>query len=203
MRRIISPNERSIDLQNLSLLQASESEANLFLNQLFEKYWKALYQFSFNLLQDGDEAQDTVQELFINLWDRRHHIDIQTSLEAYLFSSVRYKSLTKLQAKLSNAKRDIPLESLVVESFQEAVDPSLLKELQEEIALQISKLPARMQQVIRMRTMDCMSISEIAKNLHISEDTVKNHLAAARKKLRIQLGDAAYLLLLGSVGYLQ
>ncbi|RYG34699.1 MAG: hypothetical protein EOO01_32040 [Chitinophagaceae bacterium] len=45
------------------------------------------------MLQDSDEAQDVVHELFASLWSKRESLDINTSLNAYLYSSIRNRIL--------------------------------------------------------------------------------------------------------------
>lgn len=179
--------------------ELKRSGAEKVLSRLFDQYWKPLFQFSYNLLRDEDDAKDVVQEVFIKLWDRQLDLAIHTSIESYLFSSVRYRSLTKLSKQLSSRARNLPLEDHIEQSFLEAVDPLIIKELQQEIDTQIDKLPERMREVIRLRSKDSLTISEIALQLNISEDTVKNHLASARKRLRIHLGDVAYIAFLISL----
>lgn len=174
-----------------STTNPSVSHAQLSI--IFQRNWERLFRLAYHLLKDNDDAQDVVQEVFINFWDRRHELQIQTSIDNYLFGAVRYKTLTRLQNKLSYNKRNIPLENALVDSFAEAVDPVLVQELQEEIDRQVKLLPEKMRQVFYLRTVECLSIPQIAEKLLISEGTVKNHLAAARRKLRTQLGDAAYL----------
>ncbi|TJZ60002.1 sigma-70 family RNA polymerase sigma factor [Sphingobacterium olei] len=184
----------------VDVIQLRTSNADEAFKKLFNHFWAALFQFSFNLLRNDDDAQDAVQEVFVSLWNRRYDIDIQTSLQAYLFTSVRYKSLTKLTKRLEAHERNVPLENLIENSFQQFVDPLIIKELQAEIEVQIEKLPERMKAVIQLKAKDALSITEIATQLNISEDTVKNHLAAARKKLRIELSDMAYVSLLILLG---
>ncbi|MFD2743682.1 MULTISPECIES: RNA polymerase sigma factor [Sphingobacterium] len=181
------------DLDNSLDLTTSHVLTHAQLSIIFQRNWERLYRLAYHLLKDNDDAQDVVQEVFINIWDRRHELQIHANIDHYLFGAVRYKTLTRLQTKLSYNKRNIPLENALVDSFAEAVDPILVQELQEEIDRQVKLLPEKMRQVFYLRTVECLSIPQIAEKLLISEATVKNHLAAARRKLRTQLGDAAYL----------
>ncbi|MDR2285587.1 MAG: sigma-70 family RNA polymerase sigma factor [Sphingobacterium sp.] len=181
-----------VDTDSINLLIHGEISYDR-LSKIFHLNWKRLYQTAYHLLKDDADAQDIVQEVFISFWDRRDELKIQTSIDNYLFGAVRYKTLTRLKNKLSYNKRNIPLEDALTDSFVEAVDPVLVQELQEEIDQQVKLLPEKMRQVFYLRTVECLSIPQIAEKLLISEATVKNHLAAARRKLRTQLGDAAYL----------
>ena len=169
------------------------------IKKLFDTFWQPLFQFSYNILRNEPDAQDVVQEVFIALWKRQLNLTIYHSIESYLFTSVKYKSLTKLSERLSSSERNLPLETYLESSFTEAVDPLILKELEKEIEFHIKHLPNRMRTVIQLRTQEYLSIQEIAQKLNISEETVKNHLASARKRLRIQLKDATYTLLLISM----
>ncbi|MFD1772255.1 RNA polymerase sigma factor [Sphingobacterium suaedae] len=195
MDRTVSKNGSPKFFGKTFIVELRKATANKSLNQLFEHYWQPLFQFSYNILKDDDDAKDAVQDVFITLWNRRFDIDIHTSMESYLFTAVRYRSLTILSKKLDLKQRNVPLENYIESSFTESVDPFVLKDLQQEIDRQIETLPTRMQEVIRLKIKDSLSISEIAARLNISEDTVKNHLAAARSRLRSSLGDVAYFIL--------
>ncbi|TYP92312.1 RNA polymerase sigma-70 factor (ECF subfamily) [Sphingobacterium allocomposti] len=201
MEPTVSQNGAPFTFDTNFVLELRKPKAKMALSQLFDHYWQPLFQLSYNLLRNDDDAKDAVQEVFIKLWDRRFEIDIQTSVESYLFSAVRYRSLTMLSKRLAANKREVSLEHYIEQTFLEAIDPLLLKELEQEIDTQISQLPNRMQEVIRLKTKEGLSISEIAVRLNISEETVKNHLASARKRLRTHLRDVAYVILAISTTY--
>ena len=204
MECTVSKNGTKKSFDKTFVAELRKTNAARSLNLLFEHYWQSLFRFSYNILKDDDDAKDAIQEVFITLWKRRFEIDIHTSVESYLFTAVRYRSLSVLSKKLDLEQRNVPLENYIESSFTESVDPLMLKDLQREIDRQIDNLPARMQEVIRLKTRDSLSISEIAIRLNISEDTVKNHLAAARRRLRAHLGDIAYvslLITLSNAGY--
>ncbi len=61
---------------------------------LFNKYWEKLYVFVYKKLQSEDDAKDIIQNVFIAVWIKRCQIDIQTTLENYLFSVTRYQLLS-------------------------------------------------------------------------------------------------------------
>ena len=57
---------------------------------LYNKYFSKLYSAVYKRLQNRELTEEVVQELFISLWERRTVLVISTSIEAYLFSSVKY-----------------------------------------------------------------------------------------------------------------
>ncbi|WP_315816157.1 sigma-70 family RNA polymerase sigma factor [Paraflavitalea speifideaquila] len=72
--------------------------------ELWNRYWELAYNVAYKRLKDEDQCQDMVQELFIDIWDRRAKLSID-NFPAYLNSAIRYK-LYKL---LSRKKRMFPI----------------------------------------------------------------------------------------------
>jgi len=82
-----------------------------------------------------------------------------------------------------------------------AGNPMETKEFKEFIESEIKRLPDRMQQIFRMSREDDISIADIAHQLNISEQTVKNQLTEALKRLRASIktrdnGDWAFVIFL-------
>ena len=69
--------------------------------QAFEKLFKAQYPalcgYARKYLEDLDQAEEVVQEMFFNFWQKREKIEINISAEAYLFRSVRNSCLNYLK----------------------------------------------------------------------------------------------------------
>ncbi len=57
------------------------------------------------LLRSYDDAQDIVQTVFIAVWEKRNALIIRQSFESYLFQSVRFQSLKKLESLLSSPQQ--------------------------------------------------------------------------------------------------
>ncbi|WP_276483805.1 RNA polymerase sigma factor [Paraflavitalea pollutisoli] len=56
---------------------------------LYEKYWKPLLHFASHFIPDEDTCQEVVQELFITLHLKRQQLNVNTSVSAYLYGSLR------------------------------------------------------------------------------------------------------------------
>ena len=61
------------------------------LTTLYNNYWKSLYLSSYNLLKDKEVSEEIIQDIFIEIWNRRTTLDIKVSLKSYLYACVRYK----------------------------------------------------------------------------------------------------------------
>src|SRR5690242_9472009 len=73
--------------------------------QLFKKYYKILNLHAYYMLKDEMEAEDQVQSLFIEIWDKQLFHQIRSSVKSYLHTAVKNKCLMALEKKKVNNKR--------------------------------------------------------------------------------------------------
>ncbi|MFY8108531.1 MAG: RNA polymerase sigma factor, partial [Bacteroidia bacterium] len=81
---------------------------------LYKSFHKMLWHYAKEMLKDEDEAEDTVQQLFIRIWEKRDSLLISSSFKSYLFTSVRNACLKKME-KAVREKASDPLESTEME----------------------------------------------------------------------------------------
>ena len=156
--------------------------------QLYEENWVKLYVHVFRMLEDRDEARDIVQEIFTNLWDRMDRLEIQHSYQAYLFRSARNLVINRMASQNVGRKYENYLEH-AAPVFDVMPDELLReKELAQQIENAIERLPRKMALIFKKSRYEQRSYLEIAKELGISEQTVKkqiyNALTVLRKKIR-------------------
>jgi len=166
------------------LLQAIKGDDTAAFKVLYDRYWKALFIKACQRV-DKDDAKDMVQEVMITFWRRRKHITIKAGGEigGYLFAAIKYQVISHYAFSGATIKADAFFDILE----QTESNPLETKELQQRIEEEVSRLPARMQQIFRMSREEEYSITEIAQQLQLSEQTVKNQLTEALKRLRATL----------------
>ncbi|SEL75096.1 RNA polymerase sigma factor [Parapedobacter koreensis] len=162
---------------------------------LYDRYWHELYRFAWNVLRSEADAKDAVQEVFVSFWIRREQIEITTTLAAYLHKAVRYKVLNSASRLLESDRIHQPLSYELVNAFAVQLDPIALKELETTLNRQMAKLPPAMENVLRMSVEEQLNVAEIAQQLGLSEQTIKNQLTAARKRMRILCRDMVFAVL--------
>jgi len=161
--------------------------------EIFIRYNQLLYSHTYNKLRNREEARDIVQDIFYSLWANRGKSLPDSNLIGYLFMATRYKVADLLSRQ--------QVKSKYVISFQEFIDRApdrsdhLIRknQLREIIEEEISALPPRMQEVLRLSRFEELSHKEIAERLNISEATSKDQVKKALKILRKRLGFYAYL----------
>lgn len=170
------------NLTDKALLVSTDDHAAFRI--LYHRYWEPLYKKAIHRLGNGVDAQDAVQEVFISLWRNRDTIQLEDTLAPYLFSALKYSIIKQVYRK---AKKGIqlPLSADELERTEVTTDELLqYKELQALLASEIAGLPDRMQEIYRLSRVENLPITEIARRLNISEQTVKNTLTTALKRLR-------------------
>ena len=189
----------NINLAEIGLLdRIKEGRPDAF-EELFNRYWEPLYLFALKRVQSEDDAKDIVQELFIKFWLKKDQIVITKNLESYLFSIVKYEVLHKVSQLLRSEEKKQYYQDNILPQFTEFLDPVQEKELLAAIDKQVHSLPERLKEVYLLRKEEGLSIREIAGKLNISEQTVKNQLGLAVKRMRGALKETLIVILLSSM----
>ena len=167
------------------LLQIKADDHSSF-DLLFDRYWERLYRAAFARIDDSSVAQDVVQELFIKLWERRHTIQIQLSLENYLLSAVRFGVISHFRSKNVNEVRiDDALQR--VQLLEASINENEgYFELERTLEEALSKMPDMLQKVYHLRS-ENKAVKEIAGELGVAEQTVKNYISEVLRRLRIAI----------------
>jgi RNA polymerase sigma-70 factor (ECF subfamily) len=150
---------------------------------LFDHWWEPLFQYAFKVLQNKQDAEEVVQEFFIHFWNKRNELPELKSLSAYLFTALKNRILNHL------AKKKYPVTSLDAlyndESEFSAIKNIEQKEKESTLRTLVNTLPNRMRQVYELHQFDGLSVTEIASATGNSEQTVRNQLNSAIKKLSV------------------
>ncbi len=165
-------------LYSFTMLQTKQG-----FKQLFMTYYNVLCNYAKSFVSDSELAKDVVQEVFMNLWKKRHDIDESRDLKSYLFTSTRNKSIELLRKNKRIQSLANTLEQDSTEIVQE-IDEFTLKE---KMFASIRQLPPKCRQVLLLSKQNGLTYTEIAEELNISVKTVENHMGKALKQLRQML----------------
>lgn len=171
-----------------ALLQHIRKDDHSAFDELFGRYWERMYKAAWNRLDDEAAAQDVVQEIFIKIWQRRHVLEIQISVEHYLLSAVRLSVIDyfRLQ-KVSRKRMEDALQR--VEILEESINANTgYFELERTLAEAVSHMPEMLQRIYELRSSN-HSIKDIAGKLGLAEQTVKNYISEVLRRLRIVVNE--------------
>lgn len=167
------------------------------MEQLFSSHWEGIFDAAFKKLGDEAVAQDITQEIFISMWENRATLHIEGNIAAYLHGAVKFRVINYYRMKAMREGHYAALGYLMEQQRSADSDSKLkLADAEMEIDRAMDLLPARMRQLISMSKRQDRSIKEIADELGLSTQTVKNQLSAAMKILRENLSYLLFLILL-------
>jgi len=172
-------------------IKADDSRA---FDELYARTWKELYIKAYSKLKHEDLAKDIVQEIFVDLWNKRHVKEIN-NVKAYLAQSVKFKVLDEFR---KNRYEFIEIENFT-EEIKENVyaDSKLLdKEFFASLKDWIDSLPHKRKEIFRLKYQEGLSNKEIALKLNISPKTVQNQVLNSSPELYKLLRRALFILFL-------
>lgn len=138
-------------------------------------------------INDHDEVEDLVQDLFVNLWSEAPNMNIRSSLKSYLFASVRNSCLDFLKhRKVSEKYRTYILYA--ADSNHNSTDHNFSEsELRQTVQKSMEKLSPRCREIFELSRMHGLSNKDISERLEISKRTVELQISNALKILRKEL----------------
>lgn len=156
----------------------------------FEAVFRAWYPFLCNyatqLLKEPSAAEEIVQELFVNLWEKKEDINIDTSLKSYLFRAVKNRCLNYVRH--SKIKEEY-FRIMQSEQNNYSEDYDSQAELMQKIEESIASLPEKRKEIFRLSRQEGLKYREIANRLNLSIKTVETQMGLAIKSLRENLKD--------------
>ncbi len=155
---------------------------------MMKEYQTQLYQYAVHFLHSPDLAADAVQDVFISIWERRSHLTITGSLQAYLFRAVRNASIDIRKSELSRSNREGSLAGQSPTSSEDtAIESIEWNEFSVSVRRAIDELPERSREIFILVRDHGLSYSEVAAALEISLSTVKTQMARSMNTLAKKL----------------
>ncbi|KAB2917680.1 MAG: RNA polymerase sigma-70 factor [Bacteroidetes bacterium] len=155
---------------------------------LFKRYYQMLRKVAQYMLDDLEQAEELVQDAFVNIWEKRSNVNPDASFKNYLITAVRNRCLNHIKAKKKTHSIDddeIWQEQLVADSRTEAAVN--FKEMHRAIEQAIDKLPEQCRIIFQLSRHEGLSYKEIAEALDIAPKTVENQIGRALKVLKVEL----------------
>ncbi len=178
------------DQQLIEALRQGDEQA---LTTIFNLYWKRLYFMALRRTGTHEAAEEIVQELFTELWDKRTHLfngDRATlKLAPYLLTAVKNKILNLVRSRLQRKNYWEYYQKFLPEQENTTENQVEYNQLVNMIEKGIEQLPEKSKKVFRLNRLEGRSIEEIATQLNLSEKSIEYHLTKSLKVIRLYLKD--------------
>lgn len=151
---------------------------------IYEKYAEKVYSFALLFLKDTGWSEDVVQEVFVKLWNSKERLDPDKDLWNFLYVITKRISLNKLRDIKYYTSSFDQLWTNISRSSDCSYTKLNVKELAEQLDVIIDQLPVRQREVFKLSRFEGLTHQQIAEELQISQNTVKNHMIQALKAIR-------------------
>lgn len=151
-----------------------------------------LFQYGIRYSQDEELVKDTIQELFIRLWDKKANLCEDVNSKAYLTASLRRalhlksRSLGRFKIYIDSKKSKIEFE---ISAEEDLIKKERSSGLSQAMSQMINSLPNRQKEVIYLKFFQELNRDEISSKMGISNQTVSNLLQLGLNKLRKEFND--------------
>lgn len=164
----------------LNRLAAGEQDA---FTTVYNHYYQRIYFYAQHFLNDKEDAEDITADTFVKLWNRRDSFVTMSAINAFLHITTRNSCFDLLRhRKVKTEKQAELVREIELHEF------STLHETREEllklVQKEVEKMSGRLQEIYHLSYNEGLSPSEIAKNLHVSVQTVSNQKTSVIKTLK-------------------
>lgn len=151
------------------------------MDELFRYNYRPLCLYALHYLKDPDAAEDVVQECFAMLWEKISSGNPVANRRAYLYMSVRNRCLDFLRRSGLKTEELKPSDA---NGFIDDDDAQERAGIEARLWTAIDSLPEKCREVFLLSKRDGLKYEEIAEELGISENTVRNQISKALKILK-------------------
>lgn len=164
------------------LLKGIQEKKEKAFEELYRLYYADLTVFAQTYVYQLDIAEDIVQESYYQLWESASSQRITKSLKSYLYSTIRNKCLNYLRhLQVEDKYRKKEMDAIQFAGNYEMVDD---EDLIGRIKHAVEDLPEKCRITFKMCVLQDMKYKEVAEELGLSVDTIKDHMKRAYRFLR-------------------
>jgi RNA polymerase sigma-70 factor, ECF subfamily len=184
---IVTIESRS-DAELMEAVCRRESDA---IQEIYKRYESSLRMAIQSVLHDDGETDDTLNDVFLQLWDQSDRFDAAKGLHGFLITMARRRALDRLRRRLAYRRATDRFEAHLQANYADRtrVDHFQAPNFDLMVLLRgaIGTLPVAQQEVINLTFYEGLSQREIAARKSVPLGTVKTRLQLAQKKLFHQL----------------
>lgn len=164
----------------LNRLAAGEQDA---FTTVYKQHYQRIYYYAQHFLSDREDAEDITADTFVKLWNRRDSFVTMGSINAFLHVTTRNSCFDFLRhRKVKTEKQAELIREIALHEFSPLHETR--EELLQLVQKEVEKMSGRLQEIYHLSYNEGLSPAEIAKNLHVSVQTVSNQKTSVIKTLK-------------------
>jgi RNA polymerase sigma-70 factor (family 1) len=160
---------------------------NLEFDKVFADYKDQVYKYAYVIVKCRYAAEEITQEIFIKLWQNLQVLSSVSNLDAYVYTIARNHSLNYLRKVASDLKLTEEVMRVAVMEANNIESEMQVSDYKKLIFIATSQLSPQRRLVYQLNKEEGLTNEEIADQLNLSKNTVKNHLLAALTYIRSYL----------------
>lgn len=188
-------NKKEHEKQLIARLKLGDEAA---MKLVFQLYYARLHYYSTQLIDQAADAEDIVQEAFLNFWLNIKEKEVAPeNIQAYLFRMVRNRCLNHLERQQMLAGKTGEMIKHYNDQLQQQMNDLMLKEaVYHRVSQELVHLTPVQAQVIKLMFIEGLSVSELAERLQTTANNIRNHKARALDRLKTVIKDDILIFML-------
>lgn len=151
---------------------------------VFQQHEHRLYTLALTLVKSEQHVKDIIQEVFLKLWEHRHHLQDIENVGAWLYRVMENKVIDFLRKAAADNRLKDAIWNNISQARNDTAEWLDVKEYNRIIQQAIDHLPTQRRRIYCLHKKEGLDHAQIAEELSISRHTVKNQLSAAIQSIR-------------------
>jgi RNA polymerase sigma-70 factor (ECF subfamily) len=164
---------------------AMQEEKKQLVERIYDKFWKELYVIAFRRLRSEEDVEDILQDIFLSLLTGDVKLNNDESIRAFLHQRLKSRIINFYRKQLVHLTYK-DNESLKTElSDTDSETRMMTRELETLVQQEIDRMPEKMKAIFLLSRNELKTTEEIATQLNLSNQTVRNQISSAIKRIRV------------------
>jgi len=176
-------NQETFDIHR-HVVEACKAGNRKAYNELYNSYAKAMYNICYRMMNNAEEAQDMLQESFVDAFRRLESFRFESTFGAWLKKIVINKCINALEKRRIVWADEEITDTLIYDSADDTIDEEELHLSVERVKKAMNQLPEGARVIFSLYLLEGYDHTEISEILHISESTSKTQFMRARNMVK-------------------